>query len=303
MQRPSSPSMMLGHSSISMASVIKWFMYLDLVNIMLVSCSWNLLPKLTLCFPDMIYLDSPERCTRGAPWPWFQWNSWSVQCRVDHIHRVCCTHLKSPVPCCPSWTEENWASSSEERPTDFMYLDSTWLLWLKVVLPVTGMVFLWGCVTLFSIKKACRICWSLQPLRPKVALKDSRSSCRFSWPHSALALCTKVVSTACVLKGWWWWWQWWSGGGGGDGGSGGDGDGGGDGVGVVVVVLVPMAVMVWWWQLALRGVCVIDSVAQWVISFMTDVDIKERKIAISFHLHNSELDVLMDTVHLVMEVN
>jgi hypothetical protein len=48
-QRPSSLFMSLGYSSISLASLINWSMYLDLMDRILVSWRWIRCPQLMLC--------------------------------------------------------------------------------------------------------------------------------------------------------------------------------------------------------------------------------------------------------------
>jgi hypothetical protein len=45
---------------------------------------------------------------------------------------------------------------------------------------------------------------SLKPFCLKTSFSSDSSSCRLSSSQMALALCTRVESTDCLLDGWWW---------------------------------------------------------------------------------------------------
>jgi hypothetical protein len=100
LRQRSSLFMLFRCSSISVASLIIWSMYS--IWIWWIGC-WCLgvgYSGRSLCcvWPWPIYLDAPDKCASGAPWPWIQWNDQSVQCELDHIHMVCCTqHNKNTV--------------------------------------------------------------------------------------------------------------------------------------------------------------------------------------------------------------
>jgi len=63
-----------------------------------------------------------------------------------------------------------------------------------------GLFFGFGVIT--AVLRAHHICLSLYPFSLKVVSRNSNSSCRLSFSHTAPTPCNKVVRTACMLEGW-----------------------------------------------------------------------------------------------------
>jgi hypothetical protein len=77
-QRPSSLFIFLRWGLISVASLLMWSMYLNLMETMLVSWVRSDYPGCCCVWLGLVYLNGPGECTDGAPWPLSQWNGWSA---------------------------------------------------------------------------------------------------------------------------------------------------------------------------------------------------------------------------------
>jgi hypothetical protein len=204
-QKPSSMFVLLGWSSISVASLMVRSIYLGLMERLAVWCSW------ILCYAMADLSGCLDGYVAGGPSIWCHSNGPSAQCRPDRTHRRCFST--------PSVFSSRMSLTDRRKldiflggkPTNLILCrDSTLLLPLNIDLTHKAGKRL--NLAFLACSNPYEVGWELCESAARLAVplenvpRNTKSVWKLSWSHRALTLCTRtsVESRTCLLDRWWW---------------------------------------------------------------------------------------------------